>query len=390
MRSERLAVAALLLANGCEIEKVSIPRTEARLAMHSVLSVTAATQVVLLERTRNGSVSMLAPPFDVADPVVSDDGIAESGALVTLVTPGGATMQAVEDDLTRDDGRGRGIYRFPLAGTDLVRNATYHLYVYSQAGEILSAETSVPSGAPAYAAEPLAFDRSRDTLTLEWPPTAGARSYFVRVETPFGPRAFFTDSTRLRLTGELRNADVDALPHVFVPGFPQAVTVSAVDSNYYDWYRSHNDELTGTGLVNRVQGGFGVFGALVRLLFDDLDVVAPQPQPFAGSFQLVGTPQELTGAPYSRLVLYMESPSARSDQPDAVSGRYDVVPRFGYTGCLVCGLLGTVRDGHLVLSLLSGWSARDTTEIFTGDVRGDTIVGSYRGFGGVAHFARQP
>ena len=75
----------------------------------------------------------------------------------------------------------------------------------------------------------------------EWTATPGARSYFVRVETPYGPRTFFTESTRVRLPAMLRNADVDALPHVFIPGFPQAVTVSAVDSNYYDWYRTHND-----------------------------------------------------------------------------------------------------------------------------------------------------
>ena len=79
----------------------------------------------------------------------------------------------------------------------------------------------------------------------------GARSYFVRVETPYGPRAFFTDDTRVRLSGDLRNADADGLPRVFIPGFPQAVTVSAVDSNYYDWFRTHNDVLSGTGLLNQ-------------------------------------------------------------------------------------------------------------------------------------------
>ena len=45
-----------------------------------MLSATAPSQVVLLERTRNGSVQLIAPPFDVTDPVVSDEGIAETGA----------------------------------------------------------------------------------------------------------------------------------------------------------------------------------------------------------------------------------------------------------------------------------------------------------------------
>jgi hypothetical protein len=379
----------MILLAACEIEKVSIPRTEALVSMHAVLSASATTQVVLLERTRNGSVFVLSPGFDLADPIVSDDGIAETGALVTLTTPSGQTLEAVEDNVARGDRKGQGIYRFYLPGSSLERNASYHLNVYTSKGELLAAETSVPAGVAASVAAQRTFNRARDTVMLEWPATPGARSYFVRIETPFGPRSFFTDSTRLRLTGELRNVDVDALPRVFIPGFPQAVTVSAVDSNYYDWYRSHNNTITGTGLINRVQGGFGVFGALVRLRFEDFEVVTRQVEPIAGTYRFVGTELEHLTAPYSEIQLYVESPTARSDQADALSGRYIVVPRFGYTGCYTCGLLGTVREGHVQLGLLSGWSARDTTEVFNGELRGDTLVGSYRGFGGIAHFVKQ-
>jgi hypothetical protein len=388
LRSER-ALALIILLAACEIEKVSIPRTESLVAMHAVLSASASAQVVLLERTRNGSVFVLAPGFDVADPIASDEGITESGALVTLTTPSGQTLEAIEDAVARGDGKGRGIYRFALPGAALVRNATYHLNVYTTNGEILAAETSVPAGVAAAVATGRVFDRARDTVVLQWPVTPGARSYFVRIETPFGPRFFFTDSTRLRLTGELRNVDTDALPRVFIPGFPQAVTVSAVDSNYYDWYRSHNNEITGTGLINRVQGGFGVFGALVRLRFENFDVVAPQTEPIAGTYLFTGSELQSLSTPFSRIVLYVESPTARADQGDALSGQYDVVPRYGYGGCLTCGLLGTVRDGKVQLGLLTAWSARDTSEVFTGEIRGDTLVGSYRGYGGIVHFVKQ-
>ena len=97
--------------------------------MHAVLSASAATQVVLLERTRNGSVSLFAPPFDLADLVVSDAGIVESGAFVSMRTPSGETVIAREDNLTRGDGKGAGIYRFTLPGGALERNATYRLTV---------------------------------------------------------------------------------------------------------------------------------------------------------------------------------------------------------------------------------------------------------------------
>jgi hypothetical protein len=354
-----------------------------------VLSASAPTQVVLLERTRNGSVALVAPSFDLGDPIGSDAGIAEEGAIVGLTTPGGQTLVAVEDRVVRGDGTGGGIYRFALSGDALERNGTYHLSVRTTRGEVLTAETSVPGGVAAAVAEPRVFDRAGDTVVIEWPASAGARSYFVRIETPFGPRSFFTDSTRLRLTGELRNIEVDGLPRVFIPGFPQAVTVSAVDSNYYDWYRTHNDALSGTGLVNRVHGGLGVFGSLVRLRFEDFRVVAPQPEPAAGMFRFVGTAAEQASTPYLSLELYVESRAARADQADALSGRYQKRPRLGDTGCLVCGLLGAVQNGRIQLALLRDWYARDTVDIFTGEIRGDTIVGSYRLAGGIMHYVKQ-
>ncbi|MEP7001080.1 MAG: hypothetical protein ABI969_11420, partial [bacterium] len=265
----------LLLVVACDIEKVAIPRTDQHVAMHAVLSATAATQVVLLERTRNGSVTVRAPSFELEDAIGSDEGIAESGAVVTLVTPSGQTLLARED-IAVAIGTGAGVYRFALPGSALTRNASYHLSVRTSKGELLSAQTSVPSGSAADVAESRVFNRVTDTMLVEWPATPGARSYFVRIETPFGPRSFFTDSTRVRLSGELRNVALDELPRVFIPGFPQAITVSAVDSNFYDWFRTRNDALSGTGLINRVSGGLGVFGSLVRLRFQDVSVVMPQ------------------------------------------------------------------------------------------------------------------
>jgi hypothetical protein len=391
LRSDRIVgctLLALLLA-GCEIEKVSIPRTDSRVALHSVLSATAATQVVLLERTRTGSVMVVGSQFDTPDPIFTDPGITESNAFIRLITPDGRTLIGREDNTVRSDGKGFGVYRFDVPGWTLVRGAPYKLLVQTVAGENLSAETSVPSGTAADVARSLTFDRSRDTALVEWTAAAGARSYFVRIETPFGPRAFFTDSSRVRLTGDLRNVDTDALRHVFIPGFPQSVTVSAVDSNYYDWYRSHNDAISGAGLVNRVQGGLGVFGSLVRLRYEALDVTGPQSGPAAGTFVPVAAPQELSVTPYLQFQLYVESPAARGDQADALSGRSQRRVSFGDTGCAVCGILGTARDGRIELALLNGWSAADTMEVFTGEIRGDTIVGSYRGLGGVARFVKQ-
>jgi hypothetical protein len=389
-----------LLGSACEIEKAAIARPPAQLALHGMLSATAPSQVVLLEHTRNGSVQLIAPPFDVTDPVVSDEGIAETGALVTLQGPSGELYLAREDNTTRIDGKGQGIYRFALPGSALQRNAPYHLTVQTTAGATLTAETSVPGGTAAQDPAPgvlpdSLFDRSRDTMDLRWTAVPGARSYFVRVETPYGPLSFFTESTFVRLPGMLRNTDVTSLPRVFVPGFPQTVTVSAVDSNYYDWYRTRNDPISGEGLLNRVKGGIGVFGSLVRIRLEEVHVVAPQSQSIAGEYVTGGTDLERSVAPYSSLSLYVESPASRSDQPDLLTGRYTIGVGWKFTGCQTCGLFGTVQGSAVTIALLEtgletkGWSARDTVDLFTGTVKGDTLVGTYRFKGGPFHFVRK-
>jgi hypothetical protein len=38
---------------------------------------------------------------------------------------------------------------------------------------------------------------------------------------------------------------------------------------------------------------------------------------------------------------------------------------------------------------VNDWSAADTVEVLTGEIRGDTIVGQYRGFGGIARFVKR-
>ncbi|HEV7993027.1 MAG TPA: hypothetical protein VGP25_14470 [Gemmatimonadaceae bacterium] len=380
----------LAALGACEFDKVGIQPTESQLATHGVLSATAPTQVVLVERTRNGTVQSIAPPFDLEVPLVTDEGIAETGAIVSLTTPSGATLFAREDYPANGDGSGRGVYRFFLPGSTLDRNGTYKLSILTSKGERVNAETAVPGGTAVFAPDPpRTFDRAADAASIEWPAAQGARSYYVRIETPFGPRAFFTDSTRVRLPGELRNVDLKTLRHVFVPGFPQTVTVSAVDSNFYDWYRTHNDPLSGEGLANRVTLGFGFFGSLVRLRFLELDVVAPQTEPIAGKYRVVGPPDELIAGPHLGLELYVESPSARSDQPDALSGRVHRKVTFSSPGCEFCGVLGTAQNGRVTLNFLRDWSASDTAEVLTGEIRGDTIVGQYRTAGGFAHFVRE-
>ena len=91
------------------------------------------------------------------------------------------------------------------------------------------------------------INRDHDTLFIQWNRTTAARSYMVRVESPFGPFFLFTDSTAVRLTPDLRNIFSNDFERVFIPGFRQDIVVGAVDSNFYDYYRTNNDPFTGPG-----------------------------------------------------------------------------------------------------------------------------------------------
>ena len=378
----------LALVIGCEFDRTPIAAKSPQIVVEGVLNPGTPSQVVLLERTRSGLIYVISPPYDTEDPVTSDEGIPETGATVTLITPTGRAIQAIEDSKL-NDGKGQGVYRIPLFGDSLVRNQPYHLLVQTTGGETLSAVTSVPDGITSGVTYHPTFDRSRENLSVAWSASATAKSYFVRIETPYGPRQFFTQGTSITLPGMLRNADVAELPHVFFPGFVQTVTVSAVDSNYYDWFRTHNDVISGEGLVNRVTGGVGVFGSLVRLEDHYLEVTAPRAQPLEGTFNFSGTSFDELAVRYLSFDIYVESPAARSGQSDALSGRYTPKPRLDYHGCPVCGFLGTANGSRIELALLDGWSARDTVEVFDGELQGDTITGYFRFGGGPFHFVRQ-
>jgi len=374
----------------CEIATIELPVGQSALVVHGMLSPTTTTQTVLLERTLTGAVPVpLVYPFDGAEPIASDYGIAEGGATAEILTPAGEVIVGRELSAISATGHGGGVYVFPLPGASLVPGGRYRLRMTTTKNETLTAETTVPLATSVATGPIVTFNRSSDTLSISWNPASRARGYQVRIESPYGPWVAYTDSTHIALTGTLRNLLADRLPNLFIPGFRQLVTVSAVDSNYYDWYRTHNDALSGTGLINRVRGGFGVFGSLVRLRFVNLEVTGPQTEAIAGNFNFLGSDTARRTTPYLALHLYVESPSLRSDQGDALSGRFERRPTFTPPNEPIDGLLGTVRKGKVELAFLRNWSASDTVEVFRGEIRGDTIVGTYRGFGGIATFVRQ-
>jgi FtsP/CotA-like multicopper oxidase with cupredoxin domain len=191
-----------------------------------------------------------------------------AGARVTLSLPDGSTLTADElrDTVIAtarfDQPRITSVYRFALAahGVSLMPGAEYELRVVAPDGSVVSGRATIP-GAPttSTAADTVFLERSRDTLSLSWPRVSPARRYEVVVIAPTSTFSVFAD-TAVTLPG---TATDEALgPPAFVPGATQQLLVSAVDQNYYDYYRRDSDFYTGTGLISHLNGGLGLFGAV--------------------------------------------------------------------------------------------------------------------------------
>jgi hypothetical protein len=156
------------------------------------------------------------------------------------------------------------------------------------------------------------------------------------------------------------------------------VTVAAVDSNFFDYYRSRNDPFTGSGIINNLDGGIGLFGAAVNVATRTLDVVQDAREPaFEGLWDVV-----LTTRPVAEVFrVYVETPG----DPALLSGWY---ARNRSSGVFE-GMIGTRTNGRVVLEFLANQAAVDTVAVFSGEQRGDSLVGGFVGVPGRVVFLKR-
>jgi hypothetical protein len=283
------------------------------------------------------------------------------------------------------NGKGAGVYRFAIAGSALQLGGRYQLRVVATTGEEVKAATRIPGPTPRVAGGlTRTFNRDRDAILTQWSRVPAARSYAVRIESPFGPFFLFTDSTSFRMTGELRNLFAGDLQRVFVPGFRQDMIVAAVDSNFYDYYRTSNDPFTGSGIISRVEGGLGMFGSIVSLNTGTISVIADQNERIEGRFRL--TPTTSDASTPTLLTLYVESKPAKPDLPTAITGRYTL----GSSTTRGDGIIGQLLGTTVSLGLIANQLAHDTVDVIDAELTGDTLRGSYRKRGGNVVFVRVP
>jgi hypothetical protein len=243
-----------------EGEKPTAPSAP-QIVVHAVLDMGSRDQLVLVERTRSGIRTSLTNFVGGAEPVLD--------AEVTITTPNGEVLTAALEQPADSFAPRRGLYRLALDryGATLVPGGTYSLLVRVPAAGEITGTTTLPvatSVAPA-AAEP--FDWERDSLRLTWPHVEGAAGYEVRIAMLDAHFETFADSS---FAIAVHGSTFFDEP-LFVPGLTTTVAVTAVDRNYYEYYRALSDPFAGAA-PSRLRGGYGVFGSLVPLAIRTLNV----------------------------------------------------------------------------------------------------------------------
>ena len=377
----------LLGVTACTFDQKVIAAPPSQVVVHAVLDPGDTLVEVLVERSLTGTITVGKSRFDPLDPVNSGGGVPAKGAQVSITGPDGTALGVELAHAGKASTYGAGRYVFRRL---VVRpGARYLLNVRTVDGIVVTGSTLVPD----FTQDPSApvpaprspFQRDRDTLSLSWPVVPNARTYGLRIDAPFGAFQLFSDSTRLHLAGTLRNFFASDLPRVFIPGFQQSYAVYAADTNFFDYYRSGNDPFTGSGIINRLQGGIGLFGSTVVLNASSVDVTQPTTEPaFEGDYEFI---QGNTAARnfVDVMHLYVETP-ATATLGASLSGWYSRDRRVAGRD----GVIGA-RDGtRIELRFLVNQNAETRLVTFVGRQSNDSLIGNYSGVVGTVAFRRRP
>ena len=364
---------------GCELGSTTIPRAEAVLVVHSVLIASTRTTYVLVEQSLTGSMAVVdSGVYDPSNPIVSGNGVPVKGAIVTLTDQNGDVTRGVE--LVQN---GAGVYVITLGGGRIRSGWRYALAVSAQ-GKTVTGTTLVPGSTPPVNVTRVPFNRDHDTVNLAISDVALARAYWVRIDAPIVPFSLFTLDRTIAIAGDTRNVFTTDLIHVFYPGFIQTMTVAAVDSNVYDYYRSGNDPFSGRGLINHLSGGLGVFGSIGIVDQRQLDVTQDSvSDPIEGRYTLRRGMPIVANSGASEMTLFLEARGNNS--PDRVTGRYLNGPVFDRTRGAV---FGTRTGDSVTLQLLVAQSTTNVNYIFTGIAKGDSLIGDFHNSLGPAMYVK--
>lgn len=284
-----IALTTALTTPGCQLEKVTIPLGQAVVVVQSVITLDprADAQYVVVERSLTGTMeipnqdSLRGPP---RPPVPISNALVR----VTREDSASAVFAAIPDTL--------GVYRLGQADAPGFWQAgrQYRLLVVTPDGDSVRGRMRMPAipVVTGLRGSGASLNRDRDTLDLTWSGGGSTKGVFVQVRPRDLQRRltliFFTDSTHFRVSGRIPLPfETDTIPPVvWVAGSRMTFSVAAMDTNFFNFLRSGNDPFTGSGFINSLTGGLGVFGA-VAPVNETYEVRAEVDHPYEGRYTLV-------------------------------------------------------------------------------------------------------
>lgn len=313
-----LPLLPLLVA--CELDDTVIAPVQPGIVVHAVMRPDRPQQFVLVEQLFDGAIEpqqniQPTPPGPLQTPV--------EGATVTVANldlPGdscGASVPFDRRPIDVPDGFGPpGTYWSPAGCPTMRPGDRLALHVDVPDLGTVTGVTRVPgldaarvsiAGQAGSSGDTLLLNRDREALDLAAqaqyqraleivsyrsgtiPPGAPAH-----LERPVLSLLLFVDSNAVSLPGTIRDVFARATgEHAFRGGRLYDLAVAVTDSNYYDFVRSANNEITGRGFINRLQGGIGVFGSLVAAPFV-VRVIAEREDPREGIYTMSGVLEGIT------------------------------------------------------------------------------------------------
>ncbi|MFB3050886.1 MAG: hypothetical protein ACE1Z0_02745 [Acidimicrobiia bacterium] len=314
-RNCRRQWAVLMLAGlmaACELTEVAIPPSDPIVIVQAILRPDLDRQWVIVERSLTGAEERQSTPGDIPFdrpqlPIVGASVTVENLSQsfpVDLCGPAefaqnigpGATLGGVD-----------GVYWGPIGCPAMSPGDRLLLTVVTPDSVVVTGETVV-TGVDGMFIElrgdsialpdstALRFDRDVDTLRAEVAPIVGRMTQVdVRFDNGLNTTrrvtSLFVDSTSLTLPGTLQDLFRGGTGDpIFQGGRFYTMAVAFGDQNYFDFIRSANGDVTGTGFINHLKGGVGVFGNLVASTAI-LRVVAEADDPREGPFRMQGTIQ---------------------------------------------------------------------------------------------------
>lgn len=301
------AVLCALSLAGCDLQEVTIPGGESVVVVSAVMRPDEEFQYVIVEQSLDGTVARTdtlevpqpphAPRIPIADALVT---------VANLDLPADTCGNPVEFSYTPYDSETvaqPGIYWAPDGCPTMRPGDRLELRVETPSGEIVTGVTRVPGMNSAFLAlrddsiamgggdSALTFNRDRDTLRFGVDAIVG-RLLQLDVRRNGYLSDFGTlvqaDTTEFLLAGSAINLFVSGTgSEIFRGGRSYIVSLTLSDTNYFDYSRSSNNEFTGRGFINHLEGGIGVFGSAVAAT-NRVWVVADTDDPREGLYRITG------------------------------------------------------------------------------------------------------